>query len=65
MIEFYIDSRETARRAGTGRRQLRRWLRAEKEAGNPLLADHDKGARYWFLPADADVLAAQYRSSHP
>lgn len=61
---LFEDSRELARRAGVKRRRLRRWLRAQKAAGNALLAGHEHGARYWFDPEDSKKLAEQFRREH-
>jgi hypothetical protein len=42
---------------------FRNWLRAQKAAGHPLLADHTYRTRYRFTPDEAAQLVAEYGSS--
>lgn len=53
---------EIARSLGVISSTFRNWLRAEKAAGHPVLAAHEPGAHYRFTRAEADQLAAEYRS---
>jgi len=54
---------EMAQTLGVTGLTLRSWLRAQKQAGHPLLADHQHRARWQFTPAEAEQLIAEYRSA--
>jgi hypothetical protein len=53
---------EMARVLGITPLRFRNWLRAERAAGNPMLAGHSHGSRWEFSRDDADRLIAEYRS---
>jgi hypothetical protein len=55
---------EMAKVLGITASRLRRWLRAERAAGHPLLAAHLDGSRWELSRADADRLLAEYRGSN-
>jgi TDG/mug DNA glycosylase family protein len=56
-----------ARRLGVTGLQLRNWLRGQAEAGHPLLASHQRHARWEFMRAEAEQLMAEFgaRRSRP
>jgi TDG/mug DNA glycosylase family protein len=51
---------EMARQLGVTPLRFRNWLRAQRAAGDPLLAGHVHGQRWEFSRADADRLMAEY-----
>jgi TDG/mug DNA glycosylase family protein len=54
---------EIAKALGITGLRLRSWLRAEKHAGHPLLADHQHRRRWQFTPAEAEQLIVEFRSA--
>lgn len=57
-----VTPNEIARSLGVTGLQFRNWLREQKAAGHALLAGHQYRARYRFTRAEADQLAAEFRS---
>ena len=62
MTELVVPN-EMAMTLGVTGLTLRNWLRAQKQAGHPLLADHQHRGRWQFTRAEADQLMAAYRSA--
>jgi hypothetical protein len=58
-----LTATELANELKVNPRRLRRWLRAQKAAGHPLLGGHLTSARWEFSRQDADRLIADFRSS--
>jgi len=62
-----ITPNEIARWLGVTGLQFRNWLRAQKDAGHPIVAGHEYRSRYRFTRAEADQLATEFQSgtTHP
>ena len=64
-----VSPNEIARWLRVTGRQLRNWLRVRAKAGHPLLAPHQRYARWEFTPAEArqlmDEYAARNRTGKP
>lgn len=58
-----VTPNEIARSLGVTGLQFRNWLRAQKDAGHPLVAVHEYRTRYRFTRAEADQLAAEFLSA--
>lgn len=54
---------ELAKELGVDPRRLRRWLRAQRDSGHPLLGGHVDFARWEFSRRDADQLAADFETA--
>jgi hypothetical protein len=55
-----VTANEIAKDLGVDPKRLRRWLRAQKEAGHPLLGGHLTYAKWEFSRPDADRLAQEF-----
>jgi hypothetical protein len=55
-----VTANEMAKDLGVDPRRVRRWLRAQKEAGHPLLGGHLTYARWEFSRVDANQLAQEF-----
>jgi TDG/mug DNA glycosylase family protein len=57
-----VTPNEIARSLGVTGLQFRNWLRAQKDAGHPIVAGHEYRSRYRFTRAEADQLATEFQS---
>jgi TDG/mug DNA glycosylase family protein len=57
-----VTPNEIARSLGVTGLRFRNWLRAQKAARHPIVAGHEYRTRYRFTRAEADQLAAEFRS---
>ena len=57
-----VTPNEIARSLGVTGLQFRNWLRAQKDAGHPIVAGHEYRSRYRFTRAEADQLASEFQS---
>jgi hypothetical protein len=58
-----VTPNEIAKTLGVTGLTFRNWLRAQKAAGQSLVAGHKHRTRYRFTPGEAEQLIAEYRSS--
>lgn len=58
-----VTANELAKELDVDARHLRRWLRAQRDAGHPMLGGHLTYARWEFSRPDADRLAADFRAA--
>src|SRR4051794_32504279 len=62
-VSDLVTAVELARELEVDPKRLRRWLRAQRELGHPLLGGHVHAARWEFSRDDADKLAVEFESA--